>query len=123
MTYIETPMDQLAVGDWIDADHGIAEITGRTARSVRITYFTPRVRFGSPQEYTQFDPGFESHGDGWDGGVKCVIKSNLHLFRLNPDVTQTLRFTRTHRGQTRSVTALKILDKRKAIWSRDFYLG
>jgi hypothetical protein len=123
MTYIETAMDQLAVGDWIDADRGIAEVTARTDRSVRVAYFTPRVRFATPQEYTQFDPAFRSTGDEWDGGVRCVIGTNQHLFRLDPDVGQTYRLVRRHRGQTRSVTALKIQDKRKAIWSRDFYLG
>lgn len=123
MKYIETQMDQLAVGDWIDADRGIAEVTAKTDKSVRITYFTPRVRFSTPQEYTDFDPGFRSTGDGWDGDVKCVIMSHQHLFRLNPDFTQTYRYHRTHRGQTRPNTALKIQDKRHAVWSRDFYLG
>jgi len=123
MTYIETPMDQLAVGDWIDADYGIAEVTARTDRSVRVAYFTPRVRFATPEAYTEFDPAFQSAGDQWDGGVKCVIMSNQHLFRLDPNTSQTYRLVRTHRGQTRPVTALKIQNKRKAIWKRDFYLG
>jgi hypothetical protein len=119
--YTETRYDQLQLGDWIDATHGIAEVVEITDKTVKLAYFTCRVRFGTPKEYSEFNKAFKSHGTEWDGGVHCSISGNESLFQygLNKRENKFSKF----RGVVRPNMALKMKNKKDANWGKDFYLG
>ena len=120
-TYIETTNDKLELGDWVDAQYGIAEVIEITDKTIKLAYFTCKVKFSTPKEYTGFDKSFKSYGTEWDGGIKCKINGNEHLFQYG--LTKREAKFGKRRGMIKAIGALKVKNKNTIEWKKDFYLG